>query len=178
MVRIKHDTREETAILKARGGNPDALYHELKLLLRMAPHKNVVARPLFLVTLCYQSGIERACGFILKFYPGPNFEQALKQKNRDATLHLSDQLNWAKDVGRGLLHVQSSPVKFASDLKMDNIMMPIDDGQEIPILIDFEQSRNVFARAAKEIYLVEWLGTVANSSRVTPIVRNKYTSLL
>jgi hypothetical protein len=54
----------------------------------------------------------------------------------------------------------------------------MDDGQEIAVLIDFEQSRNVFAWAPREIYLIEWLAIVANSSRVAPSVRRKYTTLI
>lgn len=179
LVQIIGAELEGPSILKARGGDPDAIYHELKQLLHMPPHKNIVAHPLFLVTIRLPgSNVDKVCGFILKYYHGPNFEQAMKVKNREGTLRLADQLSWAKDVARALIHVQSSPVKFASDLKMDNIMMPTVDGQEIAVLIDFEQSRNVFAWAPTEIYLIEWLGIVANSSRVAPSIRQKYTALV
>ncbi|KAG4436292.1 hypothetical protein IFR05_008232 [Cadophora sp. M221] len=61
---------------------------------------------------------------------------------------------------------------------MDNIMMATVDGQETAVLIDFEQSRNTFSWVPTEIYLIEWLGIVANASRVPPSVRDKYTKLL
>ncbi|KAH9204231.1 hypothetical protein DL95DRAFT_497438 [Leptodontidium sp. 2 PMI_412] len=179
LVQITGSESDGPYILKARGGDPDALYHELKQLLRLPPHRNLVAHPLFVATIKEPgTDVGKVCGFVLKFYPGPNFEIGLKQKNRDGTLLPAGQLRWAKDVAKALIHISKSPVKFASDLKMDNIMMTTVDGQETAVLIDFEQGRNTFSWAPTEIYLIEWLAIVANASRVPPSVRDKYTKLL
>ena len=50
----------------------------------MTPHNNVIARPLFLVTVRYpDSGIDKVCGFLLKFYPGPQLRAGFKaEKSR------------------------------------------------------------------------------------------------
>ncbi|KAH6714740.1 hypothetical protein BKA61DRAFT_723655 [Leptodontidium sp. MPI-SDFR-AT-0119] len=162
LVQITGSESDGPYILKAKGGDPDALYHELKQLLRLPPHRNLVAHSLFVATIKEPgTDVGKVCGFVLKFYPGPNFEIGLKQKNRDGTLLPADQLRWAKDVAKALIHISKSPVKFASDLKMDNIMMTTVDGQETAVLIDFEQGRNTFSWAPTEIYLIEWLAIVA-----------------
>jgi hypothetical protein len=54
---------------------PTQTYHELKLLLAMAPHPNITARPLYVVTgTTPKLGI---CGFILPYYQGGSLLEVL-----------------------------------------------------------------------------------------------------
>ena len=94
--------------------------------------------PLFLVTIRPKgSETGKVCGLILKYYEGHSFEEALPEPASINSLLLRNQL-WAKDITKGLTHLQTSPMKFVFDLKMDNILLSKVDGVERVIIIDFE----------------------------------------
>jgi len=80
-----------------------------------------------------------------------------------------------------LIHVQSTPGQFYSDLKMDNILLTGSDGEkETAILTDFEQSRNFYNWAPPEIYYVEWIAELGNAkiarSSIDPKTRERYAA--
>jgi hypothetical protein len=83
----------------------------------------VIAAPLFLVAIRPEgSETDKVCGLILKYYEGHSFEEALLEPASINSLLLRNQLSWAKNIRKGLIHLQISSMKFASDLKMDNIL--------------------------------------------------------
>jgi hypothetical protein len=50
---------------------------------------------------------------------------------------------------------------FYSDLKMDNILLRQVDGEISIVLVDFEQSRNLYTWAPPEVFKVEWIAELS-----------------
>ncbi len=161
-----------------------ALYHELKVLLTMPPHPNIVQKPLYLVTsYCPVHDEHRVCGFILKYYKLGALQELLPQRMLDGSLNQHDQINWAKDVTSALRHISSAFRQFYSDLKMDNILVVSEDGRERAILVDFEQGRNLYIWAPPEIYYVEWIAElgskdISRSDDLSAETIDKYSAIL
>ena len=117
------------------------LYHELKLLLTMGPHSNIMPAPLFLVSRRDRyGGSDKVYGFILKYHPAGNLGDLLGARVETRTLRLCDQLRWAQEVTRTLIFIDSTPAVFYSELKADNLLLATDpSGTEHVLFIDFEQ---------------------------------------
>lgn len=154
---------ETPMILKSRTRTMSGLYHEVKVLLTIPPHQNIIERPQYLVTtFCPVHKEHRVCGFLLKYHEAGALQEALPQRLDDGALRLGDQVRWAKEVTTALLHIHETPGQFYSDLKMDNVLLSWDGEREIAILADFEQSRNFYNWAPPEIYYVEWIAELGN----------------
>lgn len=117
----------------------------------------------------------RICGFLLQYHEAGALQEALPQRMQNGTLMLRDQVRWAKEVTTALIHVQSTPGQFYSDLKMDNILLSSDGEKETAILADFEQSRNFYNWAPPEIYYVEWIAELSNADLARPNSINPQT---
>ena len=146
-------------IFKSQVSSFTSLYHELKVMLTLPRNPNIVERPSHLITTQVPGdGAPRVCGFILRYYAGGTLEQVLPQRREKGTLTLTKQLDWAIDIVRAVKHVSSVPGSFYSDLRMDNVVVADDNGgREIAVLIDLEQSRNIYNWAPPEIYYLEWI---------------------
>lgn len=124
------------------------------------------------------SETNKVCGLILKYYESRSFEEALPELASKKSLALREQLRWTTEIANGLIFLHNSPMKFVSDLKLNNILMSKINSVDRAILIDFEQGRNIFSWAPPEVYRLEWLSLVANSSEVDSSITTKYTTLL
>lgn len=159
------------------------LYHEIKNLMSMEPLPSLMPRPEFLVTIEI-SGEPRVCGFLAKYYPGGTLEDVLPQRRLNGTLQLRHQVGWALDLVTTLIHVKKSPVKFYSDLRPDQLVLsPNPDGSETAVLLDFEQSRNLYNWAPEEIYSLEWIAELglhdfARTDDLPKEVMSKYSEIL
>jgi hypothetical protein len=183
LVSFRQD-RSMTAVFKSARRSPSTIYHELKVILHMAPSPTIVEKPMFLVTLPCQDGRELVCGFLVKFYRGGSLDQVLPSRRLAGTLTLRQQLGWARDLTSSLIHVRDSPAKFYSDLRMDQLVLsPNEDGSETAILIDFEQTRNIYNWAPPEVYYLEWISELgsweyARTRELTDDTLAKYGAIL
>ncbi|GAP89079.1 putative CBL-interacting serine threonine-protein kinase 19 [Rosellinia necatrix] len=92
------------------------------------------------------------------YYEGGNLEDILSERTLSGTLTYRQQLSWALGLTTSLIHIQKSPVKFYSDLRLDQLVLSKKpDGSEKAALLDLEQSRNVYNWAPPEIYYLEWI---------------------
>ena len=171
---------ETPMILKSRTNRLGALYHEIKSLLTIPPCQNTIGAPLYLTTTWDVSHKEyRVCGFLIPYLQAGALEEALPCRRQTNNLQLGDQVKWAMDVTKGLLHVHSVPGMFCSDLKMDNILLLSDGKTETAVLVDFEQGRNLYNWAAPEIYYVEWIGELGERNKeIEPMARRTFSEIL
>jgi serine/threonine protein kinase len=139
----------EEVIFKSNTGDFNHLYHEMKTLLTISPHPNIISRPLRLITKRSSfGGKEGVIGFILPYYPLGSIRDILPLRlissdpsNNASSTTFKQSLKWAHQITSALHHIHTSPASqtFYSDLRPDNILLsPSSD----LILCDFEQRGN------------------------------------
>ena len=184
-VTVPTSAGRQLMVFKSQTKSCSELYHEVKVLLTLPRSAYIAEPPAFLVTTNKGDPHDsRVCGFLMKYYKLGTLYTILPQRRREGTLALDQQIQWAKDITSALMHVMSVPGNFYSDLRMDNIVLFANsDGSETAVLIDFEQSRNVYNWAPPEIYYMEWVAELANedlgcSDTVDQETRLRYSALL
>ncbi|KAH8757016.1 hypothetical protein F5882DRAFT_43711 [Hyaloscypha sp. PMI_1271] len=150
-------------IFKSNTQSPSSIYHEIKVLLSLPPHPNIVGPPKALVTISSDSHSEKCliCGFLLEYYELGSLEAYLPQIRDSHSLRAQDQLRWSLELASALIHIHSQVGMFYSDLKMDNILLRLINGKVSIVLVDFEQSRNLYTWAPPEVFYVEWIAELS-----------------
>lgn len=144
------------------------MYNELKMLLSLKPHPNVVPRPLGVVTKKARFGNRRGvCGFLLEWYPLGSLSDRLSREDHGDTTSFAQRVRWATQVTQAFVHVNShGPAGFYPDLKPDNIVLR--EGTETDmldaVLIDLEQRGGWFAWSPPEVAYVEYLEVLVDES--------------
>ena len=93
------------------------LYNELKLLLTLQPHENIIHRPRYIVTKKARFGGRRGvCGFILEYYTCGTLKQFLLGSSRSG-ITMEQKLLWARQVTSALclgdiLHIASTSLQI------------------------------------------------------------------
>lgn len=169
LVRLRRSRSTELFVFKSALGSVKYLYHELKLLLTMPAHPNIIARPLYIVTSpCHSSGDEGTCGFILQYHPLGSLQNVISLRAHAGTLLLKDQMKWASQITRALLHVKERAGTFYSELKLDNVLLSSRNGTEDVVLVDFEQRGNWLSWSAPEIYHVDIFELLLEAGYISP----------
>lgn len=148
--------------LKALTSSVKYMYHELRNLLTMPPHPNVLSRPVRLVTKKARSNDKRevVIGFLEPYHSGMNLRDSLPLLRMNNRLHLEDQVRWAKEICSGLLHVRQKGKLYYPDMRLDQIVMTSDNKH--PVILDFEQ-RGVWCEfAAPEVNALEHIRLIAS----------------
>jgi hypothetical protein len=172
-----HGTR--TFVFKSVTTDLKFFYHELKLLLCMDAHPNIISRPLYIVAKkCQFGGKVGVCGFILKYYSGGTLQETLRMKSREGNLNMCEKFRWAREVTAALIHIRDSPAGFYSDVKLNNIIMDQRDDGLHAVVVDFEQRGGWYSWSPPEVYYTEYLDHVASSSHVDGDVKERYTAIL
>ncbi|KAI1144781.1 hypothetical protein F4825DRAFT_310526 [Nemania diffusa] len=113
------------------------MYHELRELLNIPPHPNIIARPIFIVTRKVRDIEQPAvCGFILQFHTGGSLLHALTDLSHRPELQFATKVKWLRQIISAFRHIHSSANRYYSDLRLDNLVLSGDDDI---ILVDFEQ---------------------------------------
>ncbi|KAJ8117340.1 hypothetical protein ONZ43_g4232 [Nemania bipapillata] len=182
LVSVSDETKAEAImVFKSTRGNPARNYHEIKVLLALKPTETILGRPEYLVTIPSSGAV---CGFLMVYYEGSNLQETLFKMRAAGTLTHSQQLCWALDLTTSLIHIQKSPVKFYSDLRLDQLVLSWKpDGSANAVLLDLEQSRNIYNWAPPEIYYLEWIAELGSPAyaRTTDLpndITAKYQSIL
>jgi hypothetical protein len=127
----------EVAIFKGVVRVVASMYHEIRELLRMPPHPNIMSRPPYLVTRRVPGLKEPAvCGFILKRLSGGSLLSYLSNLSPEHPLPLPITVKWIRQIISALLHVYGPARTYHSALRLDNIIL--DEGGNV-VLADFEQ---------------------------------------
>lgn len=130
---------DELWVLKALTSGVKYMYHELRVLLMMPPHPNVIARPTRLVTKKSQWNKKKTLivGFMVPYYSGGGLRDELPLLRMNHMLKLEDQARWAKQICNGLLHVRNEAKTYYPDLRLDQIVLSSVDHRIV--ILDFEQ---------------------------------------
>jgi len=157
------------------------MYNELKTLLSLRPHDNLISKPLYVVTKKGRfGGRNGVCGFVIQYYPlGTLKDRMLKTINNTSGSSsdedtLETKLRWARQITEALIHINSHKTfGFYPDLKPDNVVLrprqhSHDDGQHDPedldaVLLDLEQRGGWFSWSPPEVAAVEYLEILATS---------------
>ncbi|KAK4102452.1 hypothetical protein N658DRAFT_403130, partial [Parathielavia hyrcaniae] len=144
------------------------MYNELKMLLSLEPHPNVISRPIGVVTKKGRFGGRRGvCGFLLEWFPLGSLRERLLRDDYDATTSMAQRLRWARQVTEAFVHInRHEQAGFYPDLKPDNIVLreDRDTGLLDAVLIDLEQRGGWFAWSPPEVAYVEYLEMLADGS--------------
>lgn len=177
VVAVPHLYGSREFIFKSSPRRPKYVYHELKLLLMMNPHPNVISKPLHLVAeRDEKSGTMYILGFILNYHTSGTLKEALDSWCVQGKQCLILQYHWARQTIQTLQAIMAGPARFFSELKPDNLIVS-QPGNDI-VFIDFEQAGNWDTFSAPEILYVEQLTKLATSSLVPPKIRLRYKTLL
>ncbi|KAK1832994.1 hypothetical protein QBC39DRAFT_255371 [Podospora conica] len=185
VVRLAHlPPSAPTYVFKSVSSDVKYLYHEMRALLTMPPHRHVISKPLYIVTKrCLFGGRVGVCGFILPFYPLGTLRDALYH-NDDTTIRfpLLTRLRWARQIVSALSHIRHrSPAGFYTDLKPNNILLVQGAHPEDTLdtlLVDFEQRGSWYSWSPPEIYRLEYLEMLASSPLTPPAARASYAATL
>ena len=182
LVQISQNGDTKPYVFKSVLRDIEYFYHELKILLTLPPHPNIISRPHFVVIKkCRFGGKVGVCGFVLDYHASGTLQTAVSNLPSDPKLRLASQLRWAKQLVSALQHIQASSVQFYSNLKLANIVMRSSrDGGGYAldvVLIDFEQRSGFFCWAAPEVRYVHALEHLATFS-TNADTRSRYTEML
>lgn len=177
----KHDDNQ--FIFKSATSDAKSLYHELKNLLSLPRHQNIMPPPLYLVTISnrYQKGQLKLCGLIFPYFPTGSLAGILTKRKISCPMdaqELSSKLQWCNQIVSGLIAINDSPVRFYSELKPDNILLNVaDDGKESLVLIDFEQMGNWMDFSPPEVFYIEYLAHLVESELVPEEDKKRYRQM-
>jgi serine/threonine protein kinase len=166
---------QQPFVLKSNLRDPAAIYHELRLLLEMDPHPNIIGKPRYIVTAEGEEGSDsqvKVLGFVVEYTGSGTLSAALE---RDPDLPLRTRMRWATQITQTMA-ILSSRAGFYSDLKPDNLLVA-PNGLDL-ILIEFEQGGNWDTFLTPEISYTMWMETLARSRHVPQARRERYTALL
>ncbi|KAK4155270.1 U-box domain-protein 33 [Chaetomidium leptoderma] len=160
--------KEREVIFKSVLQEQRYMYNELKMLLSLEPHPNVISRPVGVVTKKARFGNRRGvCGFLLEWFPLGSLRERLVRDDYHETTSMGQKLRWARQVTDAFVHVNGhARAGFYPDLKPDNIVLreDADTGLLDAVLIDLEQRGGWFAWSPPEVAYVEYLEVLADDA--------------
>ncbi|KAK4108529.1 hypothetical protein N656DRAFT_717813, partial [Canariomyces notabilis] len=157
------------------------MYHELKMLLVLERHPNLIPRPVGIVTKKGRFGNRRGvCGFLLEWYPLGSLRERLLRDDYDTSTSMEQRFRWARQVVAALVHVNGHPSGFYPDLKPDNILLRQDaeTGLLDAVLIDLEQRGGWFSWSPPEVRFIEYLEILAGSADTPEDLRLEFLTQL
>lgn len=166
----------KTWIFKALTSYTKYLYHELRQLLSIEPHPNIVARPVHLVTKACSFGSKEAIvGFTLEFHTHGSLRDLIPYLRIHNLVSLADETRWSIQLASALIHLRETTTIFYPDLRLDNIVL---SSSKDAVMVDFEQ-RGVWCEfAAPEVNALEYMRLVAVDDEMPSEVTNKYSNIL
>lgn len=195
-LRFRRQVHETVALVEVRGGGGQAsrecafksllrqqrdMYHELKMLLVLGRHPNLIPPPVGVVVKKARFGNRRGvCGFLLEWFPLGSLRERLLRDDYGRTTAMRQRFRWARQIVEVLIHVNGHPAGFYPDLKPDNIMLREnkDTGLLDAVLIDLEQRGGWFAWSPPEVAYVEYLEILAESAWLPDALREEITAQL
>lgn len=147
-------------ILKAMTSSTKYLFVELRNLLQMEPHPNVISKPRYLVTKrCLFGGKTAVVGFLIPFHEPGSVRDKLPLLRIHDRLRLGQQLKWAVQLTSAVSHVRERGHMFYPDLRLDNILLTSSDDL---VMCDFEQ-RGVWCEfGAPEVNAIDYVRILAS----------------
>lgn len=166
----------KTWIFKALTSYTKYLYHELRQLLSIKAHPNIVARPVHLITKKCSFGSKTAVlGFTLEFHVHGSLRDLIPYLQTHDRVSLADKARWSAQLASALVHLRETSSIFYPDLRLDNIVLS-ESGDVI--MVDFEQ-RGVWCEfAAPEVNAIEYVRLLAVDDEIPSHIVDKYAAML
>ncbi|KAI6783810.1 uncharacterized protein J7T54_001686 [Emericellopsis cladophorae] len=163
-------------IFKALTSDSKYLYHELRKLLTMPAHPNVMSRPAHLITKKCSFGEKTVVlGFTLEYHVHGSLRDLIPFLHLHGRVSLQQQTKWSVQLASALVHLRTVPGMFYPDLRLDNIVLSASDNI---VMVDFEQ-RGVWCEfAAPEINAIEYVRMIAVDIEISPAISDKYSKTL
>ena len=158
-------------------------YHELKTLLTLPHHPNIISRPSHVITKrCGFGGKTGLCGFILEYHTHGTLRTVLDERSIHHSLTFSDQLRWAIQISSAILHIHESTAGdiFYTTMKPENVVMATSPSNPTildAVVIDFEQRLGPPCWNPPEINYIDYLTTLAKKASLASM-KQKYIALL
>lgn len=178
IVRIAGQADGPSYVFKALMEDTHYMYHELRLLLTMESHPNIIIKPHALVMKRRQGNAPGIAGFLLELYPGPTLQQRLHSEEYPVVT-MQQKVSWSRQLVSALSHIRTQPPGYFPDFKPNNVVFTIGDSESSikPVLLDFEQRGTWHMWAPPEVRYVEYLELLALTSSEES-VRERYRSFL
>ncbi|KAJ4858740.1 hypothetical protein T069G_07007 [Trichoderma breve] len=166
----------KTWIFKALTSYTKYLYHELRQLLSIKAHPNIVARPVHLITKKCSFGSKTAVlGFTLEFHVHGSLRDLIPYLQVHDRVSLADKARWSVQLASALVHLRETSSIFYPDLRLDNIVLS-ESGDVV--MVDFEQ-RGVWCEfAAPEVNAIEYVRLLAVDDEIPSHIVDKYAAML
>ncbi|KAK4067526.1 hypothetical protein Trihar35433_6086 [Trichoderma harzianum] len=166
----------KTWIFKALTSYTKYLYHELRQLLSIKAHPNIVARPVHLITKKCSFGSKTAVlGFTLEFHVHGSLRDLIPYLQVHNQVSLADKAKWSVQLASALVHLRETSSIFYPDLRLDNIVLS-ESGDVV--MVDFEQ-RGVWCEfAAPEVNAIEYVRLLAVDDEIPSHIVDKYAAML
>ncbi|KAH7329049.1 hypothetical protein B0I35DRAFT_473691 [Stachybotrys elegans] len=163
-------------IFKAITSHTRFMYHELRNLLTVPPHQNIISRPVHLVTKpCGFGGKTGVLGFMLEYHSRGSVRDLIPFYRLHNLTTLADEVKWSYQLASALLHLRETSDIFYPDLRLDNIVLT-DSGDVV--MVDFEQ-RGVWCEfAAPEVNAIDYMRLVATSKDISEENKARYANIL
>lgn len=175
VVQVRSKDGNKTEILKALTSYPKYLYHELRTLLSLPPHPNIIGRPLHLVSKrCRWGGNTAIIGFMTKYHSMGTLRDALPRRAIHGSLTYDDQLKWSIQITSALIHV-GRYAGFYPDLRLENIVLSNSDDL---IMVDFEQRGVWSGFSAPEVNYLGYMNTLAMEPQMPKELQERYRAIL
>ncbi|KAF8848039.1 hypothetical protein BDZ45DRAFT_681483 [Acephala macrosclerotiorum] len=164
LIQLPNHNHSQRWIFKSLTSSPKYMYHELKVLLSIREHKNVISRPKYLVTKQTNFGAKiSVVGFLLPYYPNGTLRDELRSQALHGTLKWEEQARWAVEIAQALIHLRDQGVMYC-DLRTDNIVL--NENNDI-VLIDFESRGVSTFMSAPEVTYLEYILALSNEEKGT-----------
>jgi hypothetical protein len=165
VVTIKGCSNQDV-IFKSLVRDQKHMYNELRMLLTLPPHSNLIPRPAYIVTKrCQFGGKHGICGFILEYFHHGSLGALIENTPKYENIPLRDRFRWSKQITSALAHINQQDFGFYPDLKPDNIVLKQNYSRRNPeldvILLDLEQRGGWLTWSPPEIYFVEYMDILA-----------------
>jgi hypothetical protein len=171
LVTVQEPQGPRQMILKALTSQPKYLYHELKVLLALPPHPNIISRPQHLVTKRCRFGNKIAVvGFTLEYHPQETTRDLIPFRLLHSRIYLEDQLKWSIQLVSALIHINKNGL-FYPDLRLDNILM---SNSGDLVMVDFEQRGCWCTFSAPEVNYLEYIHTLAKDENIPLSIKQEY----
>lgn len=163
-------------ILKALTSYTKFLYHELRHLLTIPSHPNVMSRPIHLVTKkCGFGNKTGVVGFTLEYHVHGSIRDLLPFYHLHGLTSLAEQVKWSLQLVSALIHVRQTTGTFYPDLRLDNLVLS--KSRDI-VMVDFEQ-RGVWCEfAAPELNAIDYMRIIAVDQDIPTDVSQRYGKIL
>jgi hypothetical protein len=107
----------EVAVFKGAVRIVARMYHELRELIRMPDHANVLSKPKYVVTRQISGRLDGvACGFIVGYHSGASLLNGLASSTPQQPIPMDTKIKWIQQLISALQHIYGPAGSFYADL--------------------------------------------------------------